>query len=286
MGYVLPNVGSASTTQFTLGTELASGTSCGASGWANNASPGSGKPGGGPGFLYAAINQLGFGANPSVKDNGGPGAACGKCYQLTPISKSGHPLPGNALTFQIIDECPAAADPSTLGATRSVHCGQCTVQDKNDFNQTFHFDIAADAMNQKQYNTFFNGVTDGSNWNEIIFQSAACSTQLNPDPPIKDWGCIDNCSNNEKDPVCASIIPSGSSTTATGSVIGSMPTGAYSSTPSSPATTKSSGAAATAAPTQTLPLSSGAGAERFEVGLGRRVALVVELVLFGTWIMA
>ena len=64
-GYILPSSGSASTTQFFLGPELGSGTSCGVNAWAKNASCGSPPAGGGPGFLYAAMNQLAFGANPS-----------------------------------------------------------------------------------------------------------------------------------------------------------------------------------------------------------------------------
>jgi hypothetical protein len=64
-GYVLPSSGSASTTQFYLGPELSGGTACGMSALPNGQST-SGKQGGGPGYLYAAINQLAFGANPSV----------------------------------------------------------------------------------------------------------------------------------------------------------------------------------------------------------------------------
>ena len=67
MGYMLPLSGTASTTQFQLGPELGSGTSCGASAWPNGLNAGSPPIAGGPGFLYAAINQLGFGANPSSK---------------------------------------------------------------------------------------------------------------------------------------------------------------------------------------------------------------------------
>ena len=64
-GYILPSSGNASTTQFHVGPELASGTSCGVKGWANRASSGNSQAGGGPGFLYAAMNQLAFGANPT-----------------------------------------------------------------------------------------------------------------------------------------------------------------------------------------------------------------------------
>ena len=61
-GYILPSNGTASTTQFVLGTELSGGTACGMAGLPSG-SPGS-SPGTGPGYLYAAINQLAFGANP------------------------------------------------------------------------------------------------------------------------------------------------------------------------------------------------------------------------------
>ena len=64
-GYILPSSGTASTTQFQLGPELQSGTSCGMSAWPHGINAGNPPDGGGPGFLYAAINQLGFGANPS-----------------------------------------------------------------------------------------------------------------------------------------------------------------------------------------------------------------------------
>ena len=64
MGYALPTSGTASTTQFYVGPEFGSGTACGANGWANGAAYGNPPAGGGPGFLYAAINQLAFGANP------------------------------------------------------------------------------------------------------------------------------------------------------------------------------------------------------------------------------
>lgn len=64
-GYILPSSGTASTTQFQLGPELGSGTSCGMSAWPNGINAGNPPDGAGPGFLYAAINQLGFGANPS-----------------------------------------------------------------------------------------------------------------------------------------------------------------------------------------------------------------------------
>jgi hypothetical protein len=33
--------------------------------------------------------------------------------------------------------------------------------------QHWHFDIAIDAMSTSQYNTFFESVTDGSNWYQV-----------------------------------------------------------------------------------------------------------------------
>ena len=83
-GYTLPSSGTASTTQFLLGPELSSGTACGLDRLANGATSLSGSIGSasnGPGYLYAAINQLAFGANPSA-NAGGPGGACGVCYKL------------------------------------------------------------------------------------------------------------------------------------------------------------------------------------------------------------
>ena len=50
-GYVLPDSGVASTTQFNIGSELGSGTSCGANALADGSKAG-GSPGGGPGYLY------------------------------------------------------------------------------------------------------------------------------------------------------------------------------------------------------------------------------------------
>ena len=83
-GYVLPSSGTASTTQFLLGPELSSGTACGMNSLPDgqtSLSGSLGSPSNGPGYLYAAINQLAFGANPSA-GAGGPGGACGICYQL------------------------------------------------------------------------------------------------------------------------------------------------------------------------------------------------------------
>ena len=139
-GYVLPSSGSASTTQFYLGPELSGGTACGVDALPNGKST-SGKQGGGPGYLYvrfpqiptintvpnalqAAINQLAFGANPSVSGGGGPGAACGVCYWLTPVSSAGVALSANALIFKIIDECPAS-----VALSGGEHCKQCTTSE-------------------------------------------------------------------------------------------------------------------------------------------------------------
>lgn len=139
-GYDLPSSGSASTTQFYLGPELSSGTACGVDALPNGQST-SGKQGGGPGYLYvcllrippinpvtnilqAAINQLAFGANPSVSGAGGPGAACGICYWLTPVSSAGEALSANALIFKIIDECPAS-----VALSGGSHCNQCTTSE-------------------------------------------------------------------------------------------------------------------------------------------------------------
>lgn len=194
-GYVLPSSGTASTTQFYLGPELSSGTACGVDALPNGAST-SGKQGGGPGYLYAAINQLAFGANPSVSGAGGPGGACGICYKITPLSSSGVALTANALTFKIIDECPAA-----VALSGGKHCDQCTTSEVNDFGQHWHFDIAIDAMSTAQYNQFFNGVTDGSNWLAANFEETSCGS-ANPTPSIKSWGCISGCSNNEAASVC------------------------------------------------------------------------------------
>ncbi|KIN00752.1 glycoside hydrolase family 45 protein [Oidiodendron maius Zn] len=194
-GYVLPSTGSASTTQFYLGPELSSGTACGVDALPNGQST-SGKQGGGPGYLYAAINQLAFGANPSVSGAGGPGGACGVCYWLTPVSAEGVALSANALIFKIIDECPAS-----VALSGGKHCDQCTTSEVNDMGQHWHFDIAIDAMSTAQYNQFFNGVTDGSNWYEVYFEQTSCGTN-NPTPPVKSWGCISGCSNNEAATVC------------------------------------------------------------------------------------
>ena len=162
----------------------------------------------------AAINQLAFGANPSVFGAGGPGGACGVCYWLTPVSTDGVALSANALIFKIIDECPASV---TLSG--GEHCNQCTTSEVstfssylpapnvltrkkvNDMGQSWHFDIAVDAMSTDQYNQFFNGVTDGSNWYQVYFEQTDCGDS-NPAPPVKNWGCVSGCSNNEAATVC------------------------------------------------------------------------------------
>jgi hypothetical protein len=69
--------------------------------------------------------------------------------------------------------------------------------------QHWHFDIAIDAMSTSQYNTFFEGVTDGRNWYQVNFEQVGCGS-ANPTPPIKSWGCVSECSNNEKATVCQS----------------------------------------------------------------------------------
>jgi len=196
-GYVLPSSGTASTTQFYLGPELSGGTACGMSALPNGKST-SGKQGGGPGYLYAAINQLGFGANPSA-NAGGPGAACGVCYWITPVSSSGTALGSQALKFKIVDECPAS-----VALSGGSHCKQCTTSETNDMGQHWHFDIAIDAMSTAQYNQFFNGVTDGSNWYTTYFEQTDCDSSTNPTFPVKSWGCASGCSNNEGASVCAS----------------------------------------------------------------------------------
>ena len=90
-------------------------------------------------------------------NGGGPGGACGVCYKLTPISATGISLDKQALTFMIIDECPAGN-----ATSRSAHCGMCAAGEVNDFGQEWHFDLAVDAMNNEQYTTFFRNVTDVS----------------------------------------------------------------------------------------------------------------------------
>jgi len=201
-GYYLPSSGVASTTQFAIGPEFSGGTACGASAFPNGQSSTSGNygPSNGPGYLYAAINQLAFGANPSAGSAyGGPGGACGVCYKLTPISSSGTVLTANALTFRIVDECPAA--PALSGGS---HCDTCDITAKNDFGHTWHFDIAADGMSLSQYNQFFNGVDDGYNWKSVNFQNVACGS-ANAAPHLKSWGCGSGCSNKDGATVCQGV---------------------------------------------------------------------------------
>lgn len=64
----------------------------------------------------------------------------------------------NSMTFMIVDECPAATN---LQRGQATNCNQCSPSDKNSMGQTFHFDIAVDAMNAQQYSNFFNGATYG-----------------------------------------------------------------------------------------------------------------------------
>ncbi|KAI0433398.1 hypothetical protein F5Y09DRAFT_351472 [Xylaria sp. FL1042] len=188
-GYVLPSTGSALTTQFIAGSEFSGGTSCGVNALPNGQAS-SGGQGGGPGYLYVP-----FGANPSA-GAGGPGAACGICYWITPVSNAGVALSDNAMIFKIIDECPAA-----VALSGGTHCSQCSTSKVNDYGQTWHFDIALDAMSTDQDNRFFNGVTDGSNWKEVYFEQTACGAE-NPTPPTESWGCMSGCSNNEAAGVC------------------------------------------------------------------------------------
>ncbi|CAK4005670.1 Hypothetical predicted protein [Lecanosticta acicola] len=198
-GYVLPSSGTASTTQFLIGPELSGGTACGVQKLSNGATSlpkGAIGSGGGPGYLYAAINQLAFGANPSVSSSGGPGGACGICYSITPVSSSGTALTANTLTFMIADECPAS-----VALSGGKHCNTCTTSEKNDLGQTWHFDIAVDAMSDAQYKTFFNGVTDGTNWKEVQFTKTSCGS-ANPKPSVASYGCISGSCPNQAGSVC------------------------------------------------------------------------------------
>ena len=133
------------------------------------------------------------------------------CYQITPMDNGGNANCGQSMIFKIIDECPV----SSAGSVNN--CNQCSINDQNVFGHAFHFDIAVDAMNQQQYNSFYQGVTDGSfvpyprakglcqdgvrltlhhrNWNNVRFQKVAC-TSANADPQIFSWGCLSNCKNN------------------------------------------------------------------------------------------
>jgi len=200
-GYYLPSSGVASTTQFLLGPELSGGTACGVSSLPSGSASGTiGSGSNGPGYLYAAINQLAFGANPSASA-GGAGGACGICYQITPVNSAGSALSANALTFMIVDECPAAA-----ALSGGNNCNQCsTSATSSTFGTHWTFDIAIDAMSSSQYKTFYNGVTDGSNWLKVNFQHVSCGS-ANTKPAIKSWGCISGgCSNNDAAKVCANV---------------------------------------------------------------------------------
>ena len=102
----------------------------------------------------------------------------------------------------IIDECPA--DPAKA---HSNHCTQCSLNDVNDFGHNFHFDIASDAMNQQQYNQFFAGVTDGSNWDTVQFEQAPCQSGVNAAPETASFGCVSGCENNSAAGVCQNVPP-------------------------------------------------------------------------------
>jgi len=44
-----------------------------------------------------------------------------------------------------------------------------------------------------------------SNWREIKFQEVTCSGATNPDPHVHNWGCLQDCHNNEKADVCQGV---------------------------------------------------------------------------------
>ena len=94
----------------------------------------------------------------AAPNGGGPGGACGHCYEITPRSSSGASLDSQALTFMIVDECPASQD---LDGSPNPHCSMCAHGEVNDFGQPWHFDIAVDAMNPEQYAKFYKDATDG-----------------------------------------------------------------------------------------------------------------------------
>lgn len=183
--YVLPTTGAASTTTFNIGSEFSQGTACGVEALPSDAQVGS-SPGNGPGYLYAAFNQLAFGASY------GPGPACGLCYSLTPVSAGGEKLMGQMTTFMIVDSCPAN------DSANKPNCGQCSSTAQNNYGKTFHFDIAVDAMSAAQYQTFYNGVSDGTNWSTVVFQKVDCDAEANTRPDaLKDWGCMEDCETKE-----------------------------------------------------------------------------------------
>jgi len=109
------------------------------------------------------------------------------------------------MVFMIVDECPASINPGGGNYDQGSHCGMCKAGDVNDFGQQWHFDIASDAMNLEQYNTFYKGVTDGTNWEAVSFVETACCGETHPDPPMTSWGCMDDCPNNPNAPVCENV---------------------------------------------------------------------------------
>ena len=200
LGYIFPIDGLASTTIFDISTELLQGTACGMNALPSNKSIGS-SAGTGPGYLYAAINQLAFGANPEAHPDAGPGPACGLCYELTPVSSSNEALIAQKTTFMIVDECPAKGN-------NTKHCGQCSATAINDYEKTFHFDIAADAMNNEQYQRFIANATDGTNWKKVHFNKVECAAKANAKPEVDpNWGCLENCKSKYDTPVCQDVQP-------------------------------------------------------------------------------
>ncbi|GAA96732.1 glycoside hydrolase family 45 protein [Mixia osmundae IAM 14324] len=191
-GWFLPSKGTASTTQFALNGEVRAdgtggSTACGASAWGPiGAKYHTDGPGKGPGLLYAAINQEAFG---SVH---GSGPACGLCFELSPVSGSGQELADQALTFEIIDNCP-------VGSGSDQNCGQCKGTTNAAFSKPTHFDIASDAMSPEQYAQFYNGVTDGSNWRSINFKNVPCNPDTNPKFATLSWGCNGSCKSENID---------------------------------------------------------------------------------------
>jgi hypothetical protein len=81
----------------------------------------------------------------TVADAGGPGGTCGICYQLTPVSSAGTVLSSQALTFMVIDECPAAE-----ALSGGYNCDQCNISEDNVLGRHWNFDIAVDAMSTSQ----------------------------------------------------------------------------------------------------------------------------------------
>jgi hypothetical protein len=81
----------------------------------------------------------------TVADAGGPGGTCGICYQLTQVSSAGTVLSSQALTFMVIDECPAAE-----ALSGGYNCDQCNISEDNVLGRHWNFDIAVDAMSTSQ----------------------------------------------------------------------------------------------------------------------------------------